>query len=37
MVDAFARSVAAGRLIDPAEDGLSQMVALDRVQRAAGR
>ena len=29
MVDAFARSVAAGRLVDPAEDGLAQMKVLD--------
>jgi D-xylose 1-dehydrogenase (NADP+, D-xylono-1,5-lactone-forming) len=31
MVDAFARSVAAGRLEDPAEDGLAQMIVLDRL------
>jgi predicted dehydrogenase len=35
MVDAFARSVAAGALEDPAEDGLAQMVALDRIQQMA--
>ncbi len=31
MVDAFAASVAAGALVDPAEDGLAQMHALDRL------
>jgi len=31
MVDAFASSVAAGRLVAPAEDGLAQMAALDQV------
>ena len=31
MVDAFARSVAAGKLISPAEDGLGQMRALDAI------
>ena len=35
MVDAFARSVAAGVPIDPAEDGLAQMIALDRIKQAA--
>jgi predicted dehydrogenase len=35
MVDAFARSVAAGSLIDPAEDGLDQMIALERIKQAA--
>ena len=35
MVDAFARSVSAGRLDDPAEDGLAQMRALDAVLAAA--
>ncbi len=35
MVDAFARSVAAGRLVDPAEDGLAQMTVLDQIARAA--
>ena len=31
MVDAFGRSVAAGQLEDPAEDGLAQMIVLDRL------
>jgi hypothetical protein len=35
MVDAFAASVAAGKLVDPAEDGLNQMKALDAVLAAA--
>jgi xylose dehydrogenase (NAD/NADP) len=35
MVDHFARSVAAGKLLAPAEDGLAQMVALDQVLNAA--
>jgi D-xylose 1-dehydrogenase (NADP+, D-xylono-1,5-lactone-forming) len=35
MVDAFGRSVAAGRLEDPAEDGLAQMIVLDRLLHAA--
>ena len=35
MVDAFARSVAAGALVDPAEDGLAQMIALDRLKPMA--
>ena len=35
MVDAFGRSVAAGRLVDPAEDGLDQMKALVQVSREA--
>ncbi len=34
MVDAFGRSVAAVRLEDPAEDGLAQMIVLDRVLAA---
>jgi predicted dehydrogenase len=33
MVDAFAASVAAGRLVDPAEDGHAQMIALDRLKQ----
>lgn len=38
MVDAFARSIAAGKLIDPAEDGLAQMKALDAIlKQARGR
>jgi predicted dehydrogenase len=36
MVDAFARSVAAGALVDPAEDGRAQMVALDRINSMVG-
>lgn len=36
MVDAFARSVAAGRLESPAEDGFLQMKALDAILRSAG-
>jgi predicted dehydrogenase len=35
MIDAFSRSVSAGRLVDPAEDGLSQMIALDQLNRDA--
>jgi xylose dehydrogenase (NAD/NADP) len=35
MVDAFASSLAAGRLLDPAEDGLAQMTVLDQIRRAA--
>jgi predicted dehydrogenase len=35
MVDAFARSVAAGELVDPAEDGKAQMIALDQLRRSA--
>jgi D-xylose 1-dehydrogenase (NADP+, D-xylono-1,5-lactone-forming) len=35
MVDAFARSIHAGGLIDPAEDGLAQMEVLDRLSVAA--
>lgn len=35
MVDAFAASVAAGRLIEPAEDGLGTMKALDTILKTA--
>jgi hypothetical protein len=35
MVDNFARSVAAGALQGPSEDGLLQMQTLDRIQAAA--
>jgi len=35
MIDAFATSLAAGRLIEPAEDGLAQMKALDAIMEAA--
>jgi xylose dehydrogenase (NAD/NADP) len=35
MVDAFAHSVSARELIDPAENGLAQMIALDQVLAAA--
>lgn len=35
MIDAFAQSINAGRLIDPAEDGLAQMAVLDRLRGAA--
>jgi D-xylose 1-dehydrogenase (NADP+, D-xylono-1,5-lactone-forming) len=35
MVDAFARGVAAGQLIEPAEDGRAQMIALDQLRTAA--
>jgi hypothetical protein len=35
MVDAFAQSVAVGRLTDPAEDGLAQMLALDWILKSA--
>jgi predicted dehydrogenase len=35
MVDAFSRSVAAGGLVDPAEDGLDQMRVLDQLSREA--
>jgi len=36
MVDAFAQSIKAGRLIESAEDGLAQMEVLDRLRIAAG-
>jgi hypothetical protein len=35
MVDAFADSVAAGKLLDPAEDGLDQMIVLDQLLTVA--
>jgi D-xylose 1-dehydrogenase (NADP+, D-xylono-1,5-lactone-forming) len=35
MVDAFAQSVAAGTLVDSAEDGHAQMIALDRLKQMA--
>ena len=35
MIDCFANSVAAGRLVEPAEDGLAQMKALDAIMEAA--
>ena len=35
MVDAFAQSIAAGRLVDPAEDGLDQMLVLDQLLASA--
>jgi predicted dehydrogenase len=35
IVDAFASSISARRLIDPAEDGVAQMAALDAILRAA--
>jgi xylose dehydrogenase (NAD/NADP) len=35
MVDAFASCVASGRLNEPAEDGLAQMLALDAIRQAA--
>jgi D-xylose 1-dehydrogenase (NADP+, D-xylono-1,5-lactone-forming) len=35
MVDAFADSVASGRLVDPAEDGLAQMRVLDAILAVA--
>jgi predicted dehydrogenase len=35
MVDAFAASVVAGRLLEPAEDGLDQMIVLDQLLAAA--
>jgi D-xylose 1-dehydrogenase (NADP+, D-xylono-1,5-lactone-forming) len=35
MVDAFAASVASGRLIDPAESGLGQMIVLEKLTAAA--
>ncbi len=35
MVDAFARSVDGGRPVDPAEDGVAQMAALDRILGSA--
>jgi predicted dehydrogenase len=37
MVDAIAQAVGAGRLSEPAEDGLAQMVVLDAVLQAAVR
>jgi xylose dehydrogenase (NAD/NADP) len=36
MVDLFAGSVSAGTLLEPGEDGLAQMIALERVLAAAG-
>ncbi len=35
MVDHFARCVAAGKLLDPCEDGLAQMIALDQILASA--
>ena len=35
MIDAFANSVARGHLVEPAEDGLAQMQALDAIMEAA--
>ncbi len=35
MLDAFGQSVATGRLVDPAEDGLEQLRVLDRLGRDA--
>jgi predicted dehydrogenase len=35
MIDAFGRSVAAGELVDPAENGLEQMKVLDQIIGAA--
>jgi predicted dehydrogenase len=35
MVDHFARSVSAGKLLEPGEDGLAQMTALERILAAA--
>jgi D-xylose 1-dehydrogenase (NADP+, D-xylono-1,5-lactone-forming) len=35
MVDLFASSVSAGKLLEPGEDGLAQMIALERVIAAA--
>jgi predicted dehydrogenase len=35
MVDHFAGSVSAGKLLEPGEDGLAQMIALERVLTAA--
>ena len=35
MVDLFASSVSAGKLLEPGEDGLAQMIALERVLAAA--
>jgi predicted dehydrogenase len=37
MVDAFAQSVNAGELLDPAEDGLAQMEVLDRLKAAGSQ
>jgi hypothetical protein len=34
-VDSFARSIAAGELLDPGEDGFAQMTALDQIVAAA--
>jgi xylose dehydrogenase (NAD/NADP) len=36
MIDAFAESVAAGRLLEPAEDGLAQMSAIQAIRELAG-
>lgn len=35
-IECFCASVAAGRLLDPAEDGLANMQVIDAVRRAAG-
>jgi hypothetical protein len=35
MIDAFGRSIVAGTIVDPAEDGLSQMKVLDELNRQA--
>jgi predicted dehydrogenase len=35
MVDLFARSLSAGTLLEPAEDGLAQMTALEQIRAAA--
>ena len=35
MVDVFAASVAAGGLVEPAEDGLAQMKVLDAILESA--
>ena len=35
LVDAFAESIAAGRPVSPAEDGLAQMIALEQILTAA--
>ena len=35
MIDTLATTLAAGRLVEPAEDGLAQMKALDAIVEAA--
>jgi hypothetical protein len=36
MIDAFGRSVTAGELVDPAENGFEQMKVLDQIRESRG-